>query len=91
MPEENIIQLRYLISENRFRYLGAGEYHINEIYETIKDQYPHLCDDNYLCRDHCRSKHIDPEWHHAVRTKLQQFKRTGIVSNGHERGYWVIH
>lgn len=90
MPEENIIQLRYLISENRFRFMGAGEYHIREIYEAVKNQYPHLCDDNYLCSDHCRTKHTDPEWHHAVRSKLQQFKGTGIVSKGHARSYWVI-
>lgn len=90
MPEENIIQLRYLISENRFRYLAAGEYHIREIYKAVKNHYPNLCEDTYLCRDHCHTAHTDPEWHHVVRSKLQQFKRKGIVRHGHTRGYWIF-
>jgi len=71
MPKENVIQLRRLISEDRFRYFIAGEYHINQIYETIQNQYPEFYDDNYLCRDHCQSKQSDPEWHHVVRSMLE--------------------
>jgi hypothetical protein len=91
MNEMIIKQLRDSISEDEFRFFKAGEYQIIEIYEIIRNQYPDLCNDNYLCRDHCQTKHKDPEWHHVVRSKLQMFKKRGLVSRGHARSYWIVH
>jgi hypothetical protein len=36
------------LTENELDFIPRGIYHIKEIYDFIKNEYPHLCDDNYL-------------------------------------------
>jgi len=41
------------IKENELDFIPRGIYHIQELYDFIKNEYPHLCDDNYLCIQNC--------------------------------------
>lgn len=70
------------LRESEFNFLGYNPIQITEIYELVQVQYPHLCDDNYLCIDHCRNGNKQPEWKHAVRSTLESFKVKGKALNG---------
>jgi len=67
-----------------------GIYHNEEIYDFIKNEYPHLCDANYLCIQHCRSGDNRPEWKHAVRTFLENSKKNNKIQKMPERGFWKL-
>ena len=90
MSLEQVQNLRDNISNSKFNYITKGEHHIKDIYELTKKEYPSLCNDNFLCKDHCQTKHTDPKWHHAIRSKLHQFKLNGYVKRGDQRGLWIF-
>ena len=78
------------LKENELDFIPRGIYHIQELYDFIKNEYPHLCDDNYLCIQHCRSGVKQPEWKHAVRSFLKTRKDTNRILKMPERGFWEL-
>ena len=78
------------LTENELDFIPRGIYHIQELYDFIKNEYPHLCDDNYLCIQHCRSGVKQPEWKHAVRSFLKTRKDTNRILKMPERGFWEL-
>ncbi len=68
-----------------------GIHKITVIYEYVKDSFPHLCDDDYLCSQCCTCGTNQPEWKHRVRTALGSLKGKGDVEkDGLDRGWWRI-
>ena len=59
-------ELYKTLKENELDFIPRGIYHIEEIYDFIKNEYHDLCDDNYLYIQHCRGGKNAPEWKHAV-------------------------
>ena len=70
------------LRESEFDFIGHNPIQLAQIYELVQAQFPHVCDDNYLCINHCRNGQNQPEWKHAVRSTLQDFKVKGKVLNG---------
>lgn len=71
--------------------IPEGIYKISFIYELVKDAYPHLCDDEYLCSECCKCGTNQPEWKHRVRTALGSLKGKGDVDkDGLEKGWWRV-
>ena len=67
----------------RFSFIPQGEIHLRGVYAIVKDRYPELCDDSYLCSTNCKSGYNSPEWKHVVRTGLNEMKnRSESVTTG---------
>ncbi len=96
MASVNLSKLYHVLHASQFDFLGKGEFHIRTIYSEVKNRYPDLCDDTYLCSMNGQVKSNQPAWKHTVRTVLNDLKRqeVGIFpkngANGGYRGYWVI-
>lgn len=76
---------------SEFSFLPRGSVHLNEIYRLTKEQFPHFCDDRYLCSEHCQSNVNQPEWKHVLRGTLNHLKNKNIgITKGAERGIWIF-
>ena len=78
------------LTENELDFIPRGIYHIKEIYDFIKNEYHDLCDDNYLCIQHCRGGKNAPEWKHAVRSFLKKLIKINKILKMPERGFWEL-
>ena len=78
------------LKENELDFIPRGIYHIQELYDFIKNEYPHLCDDNYMCIQHCRSGVKQPEWKHTVRSFLDNSKKNNKIQKIPEIGQWEL-
>ncbi len=78
------------LTENELDFIPRGIYHIKEIYDFIKNEYPHLCDDNYLCIQHHRGGKNAPEWKHAVRSFFNKLIKINKILKMPERGFWEL-
>jgi hypothetical protein len=76
---------------SKFGLLPKGEHHIRRIYAMVKEKFSDMCDDTYLCRDHCSSHDPGPEWKHRVRSALNDLKKRNdpSIRKGPGRGLWV--
>ena len=89
MAREDVAELYRELRNSRFAFLPAGEHQIADVYAAVKKQYPHLCDDTYLCAENCSRGHQQAEWRHTTRKALWSLKSTdGAVQAGHATGYW---
>lgn len=80
------------IKDSGFNFVPRGFATIETIYELVQQEYPNLCDDDYLCSTHCRAGSNNPEWKHGVRTILNQLKSiNGSVRHSGNRGIWSFH
>ena len=46
-------QLCTELKASSFNFIPRGEIRIEELYELIEQRFPDLCDNNYLCSEHC--------------------------------------
>lgn len=78
--EKNLLgkNLYSKLIEEQFRFLN-GVYATDDIYNEVKNRYPALCDDEYLCIQNCKSGHNQPEWKHRVRSALFRLKEKEII------------
>jgi hypothetical protein len=83
-------ELYKTLKENELDFIPRGIYHIQELYDFIKNEYSHLCDDNYLCIQHCRGGGNEPEWKHVVRQFLGSSKKNNKILKMPERGFWEL-
>lgn len=89
MARAELESLYRILVDARFEFIPRGEFHLREIYAIVKDRYPELCDDTYLCSTNCKSGYNSPEWKHVVRTGLNEMKkRNEPISTGVARGMW---
>jgi hypothetical protein len=70
--------------------MPLGQFHINDIYLSVKDKYGYLCDESYLCADNCGSGHNQPEWKHAVRRSLERLKTNSMRVYKGPKYYWIF-
>ena len=84
-------QLYRELVDSRFNFLDRGTIEINDIYNAVHRQYPHVCDDEFLCVHQQNAAIPQAEWKHIVRSALQRCKAPAdtIVFSG-RRGYWVF-
>lgn len=82
-------QLYRELVDSNFQFTERGEREINEVYESVKHEFPELCDDEYLCPHRHETLPFDYEWKHTVRRALQRFKGENINFSG-RRGYWIF-
>ena len=74
-----------------FQFIERGEREINDIYESVKHEFPELCDDEYLCPHKPYESLYNYEWKHSVRSALQSCKiKCDNVSYSGRRGYWIF-
>lgn len=93
MARENLKTLYHDLRESRFDFVPRGEHNIRDVYTFVKDRFPELCDDSYLCSENCKSGYNSPEWKHKVRTALWDLKRhanDAAVAPYADYGYSVI-
>ena len=89
MARAELEDLYRILVDARFEFIPRGEVHLREVYAIVKDRYPVLCDDSYLCSTNCKSGYNSPEWKHMVRTGLNEMKKRGEpVTTGSARGMW---
>ena len=91
-PREIESNLYQALMASQFSFMGKARSSIREIYDGVKTQYPHLCDDTYLCSQNCRSGHNQPEWRHTVRRALSYLRNItdNPVRHSGGRGHWEI-
>ncbi len=86
--ESNLYQT---LIDTQFSFVERGERSIIEIYDAVKAQLPHLCDDEYFCSVNCKQGNKQPEWNHIVRSALQRLKSAGgCIDNPGNRGFWLF-
>ncbi len=91
MAREDIKILYKELVNCKFQFILSGLYELDAIYQSVKTQFPNLCDDHYLCCDNCSNGHNTPEWEHAVRKALDRLKKTtNSIQSGTARGTWFI-
>ncbi len=75
-----------------FCFIEAGRRHMSDIKEAVRNRYPDLCDDEFLCINCCEKGSRNPEWHHIIRASLgiQKNKITSRVREDNDRGYWIF-
>jgi len=89
MPHDELTTLYHNLCESQFGFVPRGEHHIHDIYSLVKNSYPKLCNDSYLCSENCKSGHDRPEWQHRVRAALDYLKRTATsVRPGDQPRFW---
>jgi hypothetical protein len=72
---EDVAELQGRLAESDFSFITDGNRSLDdEVYPRVKERYPTLCDDDYLCSDTCSGGHNQPEWKHAVRRVLDMLK-----------------
>ncbi len=79
------------LKDSEFAFLGTNPIHLIQIYEQVKNRFPDLCDDEYLCSTHCKSGNNLPEWKHVVRGDMQFMKRRGLAQRTDNVGEWIFH
>lgn len=88
---KDVAELQGRLAESDFDFISEGNRSLNdEVYPEVKDEYPPLCDDDFLCSDTCSGGHDQPEWKHAVRRVLDRLKNNpeSRVNEHPERGAW---
>ena len=84
-------QLYRELVDSCFRFIERGTREINEIYESVQNRFPNLCDDDYPC-PHLRNAVMpQPEWKHIVRAALNACKKRGdnLDFTG-TKGIWIF-
>ena len=91
MVRPELEELYRELTDSRFTFIPRGEVHLREVYASVKNRHPALCDDGYLCSTNCKSGYNSPEWKHVVRTALNEMKKRGApVGMGSARGQWAF-
>lgn len=88
---KDVAELQGRLAESDFGFVSDGNRSLNDdIYPKVKDEYPSLCDDEFLCSDTCSGGHDQPEWKHAVRRVLDMLKNNpeSRVNKHSDRGVW---
>jgi hypothetical protein len=74
---------------SEFNFIPRGTIDIQTVYELVHQTFPTLCDDTFLCSDHCIDGGNQPEWMHVVRGVLDGFnKQNGPITKNPQRNYW---
>jgi len=74
-----------------FNFIERGTREINEIYDAVKRQYPHLCDDDFSCVHQRNAVIPQSEWKHVARGAMQRCKlKSDSVSFTGRRGLWIF-
>ena len=82
-------KLARVLKDANFSFMERGTRTIEEIYVSVRNLYPNLCDDSYYCAENCSSGNNQPEWNHTVRNALKSWKtRKGSFRYSGRRGYW---
>jgi hypothetical protein len=89
MADEKLARLSAELVTSRFSCVPRGDHDLQAVYSAVKSAYPELCDDSYLCSQHCAKGQKTPEWRHKVRSALSRVKAadTGVTA-GDRRGEW---
>jgi|1048.fasta_scaffold02471_8 hypothetical protein len=77
------------VKDSNFDFMPRGVFNMDEIYHHVKENYPNLCDDEYLCSTHCSNGLSQAEWKHVIRQVLSNIKTLDIhVRKSENRSYW---
>ena len=88
-PELHDLYAKLIAS--KFGFLGRGQHELTDIYSAVRQRFPLLCDNDYLCGEHCKSGHpTQPEWKHRTRSALNSLRKLGHVAGGSHRAAWII-
>lgn len=83
--------LRSHLLETDFSCVPAGQQSISDgVYPSVKDAYPGLCNDDFLCSEAHDTGRDYPEWKHIVREALYQLADNpdSRVHRVKQRGVW---
>jgi hypothetical protein len=90
MPRRDLEKnLHSRLVDSEFSFIPRGIHTTKDIYLLVKINFLEFCDDDFKCRDCCRSGGSDPEWHHIVRSNLGLMTRVIRKANG--RGNWEFY
>jgi len=89
MARQKERELYERLKDTKFSFIRKGRVHISEVYIAVKNEFPDLCDDSYLCLRNCVEGNNQPEWNHTVRNVMQRIKNqdSSLKYTG-MRGYW---
>jgi len=91
MARHDLEQLYEELCRTRFRFVGRGEFRLQDIYTAVKSAFRSLCDDGFLCSENCSRGGGTPEWQHVVRKALDRLRVTSdSVAHGSKRGRWRL-
>lgn len=78
------------LRDSEFSFLDKNPILINEIYDSVKTQFPDLCDDEYLCSTHCKNGTNQPEWQHVIRGVIDSMSKSGLAQQTGNPKEWIF-
>lgn len=63
---------------SKMGFIPRGDQDVKLVYKLIRNKYPELCNDRYLCSKHHPPGMDKPEWKHVVQAALQVMKIESI-------------
>ncbi|WP_435334760.1 HNH endonuclease [Haloarchaeobius sp. TZWWS8] len=90
---EKVRELRSHLLRTDMSCVSPGRQSVTDVvYEAVKETYPSLCDDAYLCSEAHDTGRKSPEWKHVVQEALQQLadKDSSRIRRDEERGIWMF-
>ena len=86
-------ELSRSIREVDFGFVESGHRTLQEVYESVQNEFPNLCNADFLCIDCCSTGGNSPEWKHVVRSllsslKKKEFSRVQKIENN--IGFWFF-
>ena len=79
------------LKDSGLSFIDRGIRSTEEIYETVRKRFPHLCDDEHFCDHYGERTSHQPEWKHITRSVLNGLKSTnGPVKYTGNRGFWLF-
>lgn len=76
--------------ESDREFLGHDPIKSDEIYALVKNHFPDLCDDDYICPHYGNQRTYQPEWQHEVRNALNRLKVKGLAQGTGIHGEWIF-
>lgn len=86
-------ELRRRLLQTDMTCIPPGRQSVSDtVFEAVKETYPRLCDDSYLCSDAHETGRENPEWQHVVHEALQQLadRENSRVRRDEELGTWLF-
>lgn len=71
-------------------FLGFNPIESKDMYAAVKNQFPNLCDDDFICPHYSKQHTNQPEWQHVVRKFRERMKQKGLAMRTRNYAEWVF-
>ena len=90
MPRRELEKnLHSRLMDSEFSFIPRGTHSLKDFYSLVKSNFFEFCEDDFKCKECCKSGGSDPEWHHIVRGTIGFNSR--VIRKAPGRGNWEFY